>query len=75
MVCHVLVALILFLVVVASMVGVVAAHYNFMEGFVVFGTNQGALSLLALSVSLTLWMKQLKACMGACDICVMPKKK
>jgi hypothetical protein len=75
LVCHVLVCIILFLVVLASLVGAVTAHYNFVENYVVFGTTQGALSLLALAVSLTLWMYQMRACMGSCEMCMTGSKK
>ena len=75
MVCHVIVAFLLFLVSCASLAGVVMAHVDTRMQTVVFGTNAGSLSLLTFAIALTLWMKSMKYCMSACEVCGVNGKK
>ncbi len=65
-VCHVIVSVLLLLVSVAALANVLAAHYSMELEMFVFGTNAGPLSLLALAISISLWMKSMMACMTGC---------
>ena len=68
-VCHVFVACFLLLIAAASFSDALMSHYDFKHSMFVFGSNAGALSLLSLAVSVSLWMLQMKACMSDCNAC------
>ena len=68
MVMHLVVSALLFLVSLAALVGVYKAHF-LGDGSMTFGTSAGSLSLIALGVSLTLWMHQMKNCFTKCEVC------
>lgn len=72
---HIVTTGLLCLVAIASLVGVVMAHYDAMDGSLVFGTPAASLALISLAVSLTLCMKQCKSCMSECEVCALPAKK
>ncbi|MBI2117988.1 hypothetical protein HYT95_03755 [Candidatus Peregrinibacteria bacterium] len=63
------VTLLLFLAAVAALAGVYKAH--FLGGGMVFGTTSGSLSILAFSVTATLWAKFMCHCCG----CTMKGEK
>ena len=75
MACHVIVAFLLFLASIASLVGVVMAHYSMRSGILAFGSMTGSLSLIALAVCLAIWMHAMKKCMVGCDMCGTNGKK
>lgn len=56
------IALLLFLAALGALVGMYKAH--FLGGGMVFGTTSGSLSILAFSVTLTLWAKFMCHCCG-----------
>lgn len=72
MTCHVIVAVLLLLASLVSLVGVVMAHYDPTDGTLVFGTASASLSLIAFGLTTTFFLKQLKCCMTACDVCAAP---
>ena len=64
---HVVVAILLGIAVLVSLVGVYKAHF-LTEGLAI-GTSVGSFSLIALSLSLMVFMKQVKACGVKCEVC------
>lgn len=74
-VCHVVVAIFLFLATIASLLGVLMSHYNAERDMIVFGTNATSLSLIAFALCLMLWMKSMKGCMSGCEACGTNGKK
>lgn len=75
MACHAIVAILLFAATLASLLGVLVAHYDTETGAMIFGTASGSLSLLAFVVSLSFCMKSMMNCMSNCDACAMNGKK
>ena len=83
MVCHLVVAVLLFLASLAALVGVIMSHYSGMllaqdngqSSMMLFGTNAGSLSLIAFSVTTAIWVQSLKACMMGCEACGTNGKK
>ena len=73
--CHIVVTLLLFLSTIAALINVLTAHYNMSQSALVFGTNADALSLIAFAVTVSLWMKSMKACMNGCEVCGTMGKK
>lgn len=63
----------LFLTTVASLVGVYQTHILIgtdpAQFAMQFGSTSGSLAILAFAVSAKIWMKQLMACMGDCEVC------
>ncbi len=55
----------------ASLVGLLMAHYDPRDGHLIFGTMPASLSIIAFAVSLSLLMKQCIACMTSCEVCEM----
>ena len=74
-VCHVIVSLLLLAVSAAALANVLASHYSIERAMFVFGTNAGPLSLIAFSISISLWMKSIIACMSGCAACGTNGKK
>lgn len=76
---HVVVTVLLFLAALASLLEAIMAHYKIPEGMhtyvFVFGTNAGALSLIAFAITTALWVKSFKACMMGCEACGTNGKK
>ena len=70
LVCHIVVSVLMLLATIASLIGVIMAHYDIRQGTLIFGTNAGSLSLVAFVLATTLWMKSMKSCMGSCDMCM-----
>ncbi len=63
-----LVALVLFLVSIAALVGVYQTHV--FTDHVEFGSGPGSFAIIAFTIALVAWTKQMKACMGGdCDVC------
>ena len=75
LVVHIIVTALLAIGAIASIVGVVMAHYDPADHSLLFGTPADSLSLIALAITLTLCMKHCKSCMTECDVCAMPAKK
>lgn len=83
LVCHVVIAVLLFLAALAALVGVIMSHYGAMllaqdsgqSAMMLFGTNAGSLSLIAFAFTTAVWVKSLKSCMMACDACGTNGKK
>ncbi|NOS67051.1 MAG: hypothetical protein HOO67_01655 [Candidatus Peribacteraceae bacterium] len=77
--CHIVVTVLLFLATLAALLETVMAHYlipvGMREYMFVFGTNAGALSLIAFAVTVSLWVKSLKACITGCEACGTIGKK
>lgn len=69
---HLFVAGLLLFTSAAAFIGVFKAHVQ-PEGLE-FGTTVGSLSLLALAVSLVLWLKSMKDCACGCEVCGTKKK-
>ncbi len=61
-------AILLFMVMLFSLVGVYKAHV--LGGGMTFSTSEGALYIIAFCLSLTLWTRQMTLCCG-CE----PRKK
>ena len=78
-VCHVLVSILLLVATLASLLEVLSSHYAVVSGMrdptLVFGTNAGALSLIAFAITITLWVKSFKACVSGCEACGINGKK
>ncbi|MFA6523220.1 MAG: hypothetical protein WCS85_02530 [Candidatus Peribacteraceae bacterium] len=68
MITHLVVAALLFLMAVASLVGVVLSHV-LTTGGLMFGSSSGSLSIIAFSVSVMTFMKIMRACMGKGECC------
>lgn len=66
---HAVVAVILFVAAIAAVVGVYKAHV--LSSGLAFGTTSGSLSIMALSLVLTCWMKQTIACVTKCEACMV----
>ncbi len=74
LVCHIIVAVMLFLASIAALLGALMAHYDPRSSTLIFGTNADSLSLIAFALTTTLWMKAVKCCMSSCDVCTTGKK-
>ena len=67
MLIHVIGVLLLLAGTVASALGVYKAHV--LADGLVFGTSTGSLAIIAMGLSVTLLLKQIKACMTKCEVC------
>lgn len=64
-----IVALALFLVTIASLVGIYQTHI--VAGGAQFGSTSGSLAILAFTVSVVAWTRQMMACMSRdCEVCM-----
>lgn len=75
---HIGVAVLMLIAAIASLVGLIMAHYDPADGSLIFGTPAASLSIVAFTVTLALLMGQCRNCMSPCDVCAMPtpaKKK
>ncbi len=75
LVCHALIAVLLFLAFIMSFVGVLMAHFDIRSGLMVFGSNAGSLSLISFVLCSTLFIKALKGCGEKCEMCGTNGKK
>ncbi len=75
LVCHALVAVLLFLAFIGSFMGTLMAHYDVRNHSMIFGTMGGSLALIAFVYCTTSWMKSMKACMDKCEMCGTNGKK
>jgi hypothetical protein len=69
---HVCATVLLLLTTLASLVGVVMAHYRAADNSVVFGTMTASLALIAFAVTAHFFMKQCRNCLKECDVCEVP---
>ena len=74
-ICHIIIAILLFLSTIAAVLGVIMAHYDPRQMTLVFGSNADSLSLIAFVLCVTLWMKSMKSCMSGCEACGTMGKK
>ncbi len=72
---HIGASVLLLLSSLASLVGVIVAHYDPRDNSLVFGTVSASLALIAFAVSVSFLIKQCKSCMSSCDMCEMPAMK
>ncbi len=72
-VCKWIIAILLFIIVVMAATGVVQTHVVVdMNGglqALQFGSSPGSLAIIAFTVALLGWVKQMTGCMGKCDVC------
>ncbi|MDD5056016.1 MAG: hypothetical protein PHZ00_07180 [Candidatus Peribacteraceae bacterium] len=68
-----IVAVLLFVAVVMAAIGIVQTHVvvdaNGSFQAVQFGSSAGSLAIIAFSVALLGWVKQMTGCLGKCDVC------
>lgn len=72
---HLVVLVLLGLAALASLIGVLFAHYDPVHDTLIFGTSAASLAILSFGVTTTLLFYHCRSCMGMCGICSTPKKK
>jgi uncharacterized membrane protein len=67
------ICILLFLVAIASLIGVYETHTAIgtdpMTFAMQFGSTGGSLAILAFCVAVLSWKKQVISCMGKCEVC------